>query len=129
MQEELNNQIFYINMEITEELLSTIFKRAHEYAAIKYGRQPDHFTGYKDGELYAIWDTSCCGDRSEDSELITAENLTEDLDAVAEQRKKEEEKQLIDEILRTERNIQRGKKMRIIKHNFARGIKQLNFLY
>lgn len=78
-------------MEITEELLSTIFKRAHEYATTKYGSQPDHFTGYKDGEFYAIWDTSCCGDRSEDSELITAENLTEDLDAVAEQRKKEEE--------------------------------------
>ena len=56
------------------------------------------------------------------------EEYTQD-NIYAEAYREEEEKQLIDEILRTERNIQRGKKMRIIKHNFAIGVKQLNFLY
>lgn len=56
------------------------------------------------------------------------EEYTQD-NIYAEAYREEEERQLIDEILRTERNIQRGKKMRIIKYNFARGIKQSNFLY
>lgn len=53
----------------------------------------------------------------------------QNIDNICAEAYREEERQLIDEILRTERNIHRGKKMRIIKHNFARGIKQSNFLY
>jgi len=82
----------YKNDRNTQELLDIIMKRAFTYATVKYGSEPDYLKSYGDG-LYAIFDRSCCGDYIEESELITAANLTEDLDEVSRQR----EIQLIEE--------------------------------
>ena len=96
-------------MKITEELLETIIKRAHSYATIKYGNEPDYLKAYNDGELYAVWETYCCGNTDTDTELITAENLTEDLDEVAKQREIDREiqrKKDLEERQKTEREQQ-----------------------
>ena len=102
-------------MKITEELLETIIKRAHSYATIKYGNEPDYLKAYNDGELYAVWETYCCGNTDQaittftDTELITAENLTEDLDEVAKQREIDREiqrKKDLEERQKTEREQQ-----------------------
>lgn len=83
-------------MEITEDLLEIILTRAGEYATTKYGKKPDYIKAYSDENcLYAIYDVGCCGSYEEESELITAENLTEDLDVVVEERRKQVEEQRV----------------------------------
>lgn len=80
-------------MEITKELLQTIYERANQYALTKYGKEPDSLQLQYDGTIAAEWVTYHCGDRDTDTEYITAENLTEDLDAVAAERRKREEEE------------------------------------
>ena len=84
-----------MNIDITSELLQTIYKRAQQYAVTKWGKEPDYIeiSEDRDGIIIAKWVDYHCGDRDDNSEYISAENLTEDLDSVAEQRKKELERQ------------------------------------
>jgi hypothetical protein len=78
-------------MEITTELLQTLYNRANQFAITKYGSEPDSLSLQSDGTIEAKWTHySRCGDESE-YETITAEDLTADLDEVAEQRRKQEE--------------------------------------
>lgn len=80
-------------MQITEELLETIFKRAMQYSFAKYGREPNLIT-IEDGYLELLMNDTIC----EQSYSVSVESLTEDLNKVyddrmkaeAEERKKEE---------------------------------------
>ncbi len=82
-------------MEITKELLQTIYERANQYAITKFGSEPHSLSLESDGTIAASWTHYHCGDSDTETEYITAENLTEDLDVIAaERRKKEEEAQL-----------------------------------
>lgn len=76
-------------MEITTELLKTIYTRASQFAISKFGSEPDRMRLEDDGTIYCKWITyGRCGDVDEQTEYITAENLTEDLDVVAAEREK-----------------------------------------
>jgi hypothetical protein len=82
-------------MNITEELISLIYERANQYALTKYGNAPDTIEIFEDGSIGARFVTYCYGDRDEEMYIITAENLTEDLDVVAKERKILEEAERI----------------------------------
>lgn len=89
-------------MEITNELIETIYKRANQYSKAKWGNEPDEIRICDTGELVAIYRDYCCGSVEVDEEYFCAQDLTADLDAVyaermrlrEEQRKKEEEYRL-----------------------------------
>lgn len=72
-------------MEITTELLKTIYDRAISYAIAKYGNEPDRIEINEDGSIEARW---WAHDRynEDDVETFSAENLTQDLDEVAKER-------------------------------------------
>ena len=80
-------------MEITKDLLQTIYERANQYALTKYGSEPHSISLEADGTIAATWTYYRCGDTDTDTEYISAENLTEDLDAVAAERRKREEEE------------------------------------
>lgn len=106
--------------KITEEILQTIYRRAREYATIKWG-EPDRISFGEEGNLYALYTTYCCGDFDETYETITAENLTEDLDEVAKQREIElEEKRKKIEIY--------DKQQKIIRENMEKEERKQKYL-
>lgn len=75
-------------MIITQELIKTIYDRAYEYISAKRGETPDSIELNDDGTIianYIIYER--CGDIEHETEYINIDNLTEDLDAVIEQRK------------------------------------------
>ncbi len=76
-------------MEITQELLETIFNRAVQYHIAKYGNEPDKIQIEDDGTISGITEYYYCGSHETDSENFSASNLTEDLDEIARQRKVE----------------------------------------
>jgi hypothetical protein len=83
-------------MEITTDLLKTIKQRATQFAITKFGSEPDRMEIEDNGTLYCKWiHYGRCGDVDEETEYITAENLTEDLDAVAAERVKRLEEERI----------------------------------
>jgi hypothetical protein len=73
-------------MEITSDLLQTIYSRANQFAITKFGSEPDRLELDSDGTITARWIDYRCGDMEEETEYISAENLTEDLDVVAAER-------------------------------------------
>lgn len=76
-------------MELTENLLETIYKRAMQYCVAKYGSEADEIE-LEDGYLQVNFVSYCCGDRDVESHTINAECLTQDLDKVYDERMKEE---------------------------------------
>ena len=96
-------------MTITQELLETIYKRANEFATIRYGSEPDKIQLDNEG-ITAIWENYRCGDYDYEYEYITADNLTEDLDEVARKRQIElEERRKAEEIKRKQEQERREK--------------------
>lgn len=78
-------------MEITTELLKMLYERATQFAITKYGSEPDSLRFQSDGTIEAAWTHySRCGDET-DYESITADDLTADLDVIAEERRNREE--------------------------------------
>ena len=98
-------------MNISTETLKAIYERANQFAITKRGEEPDRLTLQDDGTICAVWTTYACGDWDEESEDIKAEDLSANLDLVAEERRKREEEARIaqeemnrqNEIARTER--------------------------
>lgn len=82
-------------MEITNDLLKTIYTRANQFAITKFGSEPDKIELDSDGIITARWVHYRCGEVDEETETITAENLTEDLDLVAAERAKRLEEERI----------------------------------
>lgn len=84
--------------QITSELLETIYKRANEAAIAKFGKgEPDRVEIYEGGAIQVIW-TANNRDWDDESDFLNAEDLTADMDILAEQRKikqEEERKQRI----------------------------------
>ncbi len=79
-------------MEITSELLKTIYTRANQYCFAKYGKEADKIQIDEYGNIEAMWYSRYNGS-DDDYETITPENLSADLDEVAKQRAIEEEAQ------------------------------------
>lgn len=77
-------------MEITNELLETIYTRANQYCFAKYGKEADRLQLNEYGNIDAVWTGYNRGD-DDNYETVTAENLTADLDEVAKQRAIDEE--------------------------------------
>jgi len=75
-------------MKITTDLLKTIYTRANQFAITKFGSEPNRLELDSDGTITARWIDYRCGDIDENTETITADNLTEDLDVVAAERAK-----------------------------------------
>lgn len=84
-----------MEQQITTELLQTIYERAIQYTIARYGNEPDRIEVNPDGMITARWIDSRWGEVYEDTQYISAENLTEDLDAVAKERKEKEEQERI----------------------------------
>jgi len=104
-------------MEITSELLQTIYTRAEQYAIARWGSgKPDRIEIEIDGTISVAWEKWRGGEYDCDTEEITVDNLTSDLDAVAEERrKKEEEARLVMERerkFREERRLAQEKEKR-----------------
>lgn len=81
-------------MIITQELIKTIYDRAYQYISAKRGETPDSIELDEDGTInanYVIYQR--CGDIEHETEYINIDNLTEDLDAVIEQRKIKEKEE------------------------------------
>lgn len=78
-------------MDITTELLKKVYSRAEQYAIARWNKTPDRIEIQDDGTIRVVWEIYYSGEYDYDYEYISVENLTEDLDAVIEVRKKEEE--------------------------------------
>lgn len=104
-------------MNITEDALKTLYTRVAQYCHTKYGEEPDRIEIDEYGTINARFITYHHGDSDETTECISIENLTEDLDAVAAERKrvmeeaqkKQEEEQKRQNALRIEREKQQRK--------------------
>lgn len=79
-------------MEITNELLQTIHRRAMQYCFTKFGKEPDelHIIG---DSFTAVYGDSCRGEYYEINEHFGVECLSIDLDIVSAERKRSEEEQ------------------------------------
>ena len=79
--------------QITSELLKTIYKRAIEAAIAKFDKgEPDSIKLYDDGIIQAKWIANN-RDWDDETEFLTAEDLTTDMDILAEQRKIKQEEE------------------------------------
>ena len=88
-------------MEITQELLLTIYNRAMEYAIATYESAPDKLILQNDGTIETIWDHYHYGGPNYEYTYINAGDLNEDFDEIAKNRKlREEEQRRLDEIRR-----------------------------
>jgi hypothetical protein len=77
-------------MDITEEVLETIYRRAIAYCVAKHGSEPSELE-LEDGYLEAGYETYCCGESETEYHNISAECLTQDLDEVHAEREKQKE--------------------------------------
>jgi hypothetical protein len=80
---------------VTAELLLTIYNRAKEFAITKYGKEPDEIH-IEPGNIEVLYENYCCGSSDWDYHTITAEDLSADLDKVAEERRQLEEKERLE---------------------------------
>lgn len=91
-------------MEITTELLKTLYDRTHQYCIAKYGSQPDTIRIEDDGSLCVIYDGYERGD--EEYHYFSPEELTSDLDALATERiEKEKQEKIKQEAYQKEQQI------------------------
>jgi len=96
---------------ITSELLKKIHERANQFSLTKYGKEPTRIQLSEDGLLTAVFVNYHYGESDEDYEDISAENLTEDLEAVAKERKiKEEEERIKMEVYNKEQERLRNER-------------------
>ena len=97
-------------MEITNEILQTIYKRAIQYSINRFGKEPDKIE-LNDEYLEAVWENYKCGDYDIEKQFISAENLSENLDEVYKKRIQElEEKRIQEEIRRKKEEEERKKR-------------------
>jgi hypothetical protein len=99
-------------MEITTELIRTIYDRAEQYAIAKYGEKTYRVQLLDDGSISLVFGCSRYGEWEESSDEIEAKMLSADLDELAKQRKEEEEKQRIETLRIQEENRIRDEKRR-----------------
>jgi len=80
------------NMIITEEILLTIYKKAEQVALAKHGgnEKPHSIRLTVEGNIEAECIHCRYGDWETETEYITADELNSDLDAIIEERLKEE---------------------------------------
>ena len=78
-------------MEITSELLQTIHTRAEQYAIARWNKGTPDRIELEGGAIALAWERYRGGEWDCEYEYIVAEDLTADLDAVAEERKRKEE--------------------------------------
>jgi hypothetical protein len=104
---------------MTTEQLATTHKRANEYALARHGKEPNEIELCSDGLLRAKYIDYVCGEIGETYHYISPEMLTEDLDVVAEQRRKEEEER------RIKAEIERQKLLKIQEEQKKEKRKQL----
>jgi len=90
-------------MNITSEIISTIYERAFQYYLALKGYEPDSIRVESDGTITCVYTTYCCGESDSDYDTIYAHNLTEDLDEVVNKRK------IAEEIKRQEDLVRRQK--------------------
>jgi len=95
---------------ITEEMIETIYRRANEYAIVRFGSEPSRLELGENG-IQAVWEHYRCGDYDTEYEYITAENLTEDLDEVARKRKIEQEEHRRAEEIRRKEEMERRERL------------------
>ncbi len=76
-------------MNVTEELLKTIYERCMQYCYAKFGEEPDEIKLLEDGSFEAVWHKYARGNYTEE-EYFKAEELTRDLDEVYAERKSEQ---------------------------------------
>ena len=77
-------------MELNNDLFKILYQRANQYAVNRFGSEPDRLELEAD-YIKAVWETYRCGDVDTEIQYISVENLTEDLDAVYQNRLLEEE--------------------------------------
>ena len=100
-----------MNTEISIETLKAIRNRAVEYALAKYGSTPDRIEISEEYEIRAIFETSCRGEWSEDTEYFDVDCLTANLDEVyAERKRLEDERKEKERLERERQNIEREKR-------------------
>ena len=76
--------------QITTELLETIFDRVQQFCIVRFDSKPNSIM-LEEGSLTAIWEDYLCGSIETTYECISVDNLTEDLQLLAEKRKEQEE--------------------------------------
>lgn len=109
-------------MEITDEMLETIYKRAYAYYEAEYGHQPDEIYFDEDGEFRGRHEYYIgCGDYASEDHLITTYNLTEDLEEVYKQAREMER-------IREEERRKRIKKEQEQKEKEAKEIRRREYL-
>ena len=74
---------------ITAEILQTLYKRAIEFAIVKFGRgEPNEVHLTEEGQIAVLFETYLRGgDTDREWEYINVEELSQDLDKVIEERK------------------------------------------
>ena len=83
-------------MEITKELLQTIYDRTVQVSLAKFNDTPDQVCLYDDGSMSLEFRTHCCGETEYDYKDVTADELNSDLDQLILERKEKEELQRIE---------------------------------
>lgn len=83
-------------MEITKELLQTIYDRAVQVSLAKFNSTPDQIHLEEDGAITLEWTIHCYGDTDYEYETIKADELNSDLDQLILERKEKEELQRIE---------------------------------
>lgn len=75
---------------MTEEVLTSIYQRAMQYCKARFGNEPDRLEITEYGALNAVFDKTCWGQYAEESETISIESLSMDLEEAYRLRKEEE---------------------------------------
>lgn len=98
-------------MEITTELIETIYKRTNEAAIAKFGKgEPDRIELYEGGAIQVVW-TANNRDWDDETDFLTAEDLIADMDVLSEQRKiKEKEDRRLRDIYEVQQQKIRDEK-------------------
>ena len=80
-------------MNITKEELKSLYERVIQVAIAKFPNhsKPDSFRIYEDGTIVVIYDVYRWGEWTEERHNIPFEILTQDLDAIIAERKRQEE--------------------------------------
>lgn len=104
-------------MEITKDLLLSLWKRVEQYCIAKWDKEPEFIWIDSNGDINARFDISCCGNYEYEDEVINLSDLSVDLEVLANERLEKKRKQLeeiekqrkINEKLEKERKIEKEK--------------------
>ncbi len=78
-------------MEITKELLQTIYDRTVQVSLAKFNSEPHQIHLEENGSITLEWTIHCYGDTDYEYETIKSDELNSDLDALIKERKEKEE--------------------------------------